>query len=88
MNPGGSLQLVSRVLSKTPMPKDSTEDQAERGAIKTTNIKNTQEASGHVEGLSLGGMQVAGTEGSQEKMVVAPDISSFEGTVLVHTFVH
>ena len=87
MNPGGSLQLVSRVLSKTSMPKDSMEDQAERTAIKTSNIKNNQETSTHIETLSVEGIQAAGTEGSQEEMVVAPDISSFEGIVLILKFV-
>ncbi|KAK8390818.1 hypothetical protein O3P69_010495 [Scylla paramamosain] len=80
MNPSGSLQLVSRVLSKSSMSKDATEDQAEKTVIKTNTMKDSQETSPQVETLSLGSMQAEGTEGSQEEMVVAPDISSFEET--------
>ncbi|KAG0719878.1 Zinc finger and BTB domain-containing protein 17 [Chionoecetes opilio] len=84
MNPSGSLQLVSRVLSKTAMPKeDATEDQTQRTVIKTSDGRESQESCAQVEAMSYEGMQAAGTEASEEEMVVAPDISSFEGTVLV-----
>lgn len=86
MNPGGSLQLVSRVLSKTSINKDSSEEQVERAAIKINNVKSTEEVPGQVEAITLGGLEVAGTEGRQEEMVVAPDITSFEGTVLSYYF--
>lgn len=64
------------------MSKDATEDLAEKTVIKTNTMKDTQETS-QVETISLGSMQAEGTEGSQEEMVVAPDISSFEGRVEV-----
>lgn len=78
MNPGGSLQLVSRVLSKTSITKDLIEEQVERAPIKINNLKSTEEVPGQAEAATVGGMQAVGMEERQEEMVVAPDITSFE----------
>lgn len=85
MNPGGSLQLVSRVLSKTSITKDLTEEQVERAAIKINNLKSTEEVPGQAEAATVGGMAAVGMEERQEEMVVAPDITSFEGTILCNS---
>lgn len=81
MNPGGSLQLVSRVLSKTSMTKDSSEEQTERTAIRVNNVKCTEEVQSQAEPITLGDLEAIGREGRQEEMVVAPDITDYKGKV-------
>lgn len=85
MNPAGSLQLVSRVLSKTSITKDLTEDHVERASIKINNLKSTEEVPGQTEAGTMGGMEAVEMEERQEEMVVAPDITSFEGTILCYS---
>ncbi|XP_037791692.1 zinc finger protein 184-like [Penaeus monodon] len=88
MNSCGALQLVSRVLSKNASSKDSVEEPVERAMIEINNTKEEDHRSpDHLESLTLQeqeqGNQVHIANASQEEMVVAPDIPSFEGRPLL-----
>lgn len=87
MNSCGALQLVSRVLSKNASSKDSVEEPVERAMIEINNTKEEDHRSpDHLESLTLQeqeqGNQVHIANASQEEMVVAPDIPSFEGILV------
>nr|XP_045598030.1 zinc finger and BTB domain-containing protein 14-like [Procambarus clarkii] len=81
MNPCGSLQLVSRVLSKSTSCRDSLDEPVERATIKINNTKDDDYRSqAQLESLILQGEDVKSSEleMNQEEMVVAPDIPGFE----------
>ncbi|XP_071545460.1 uncharacterized protein [Panulirus ornatus] len=81
MNPCGSLQLVSRVLSKSTSSRDSLDEPVERATIKINNMKDDDHRTqAQLESLTLRGedIQTSESETNQEEMVVAPDIPGFE----------
>ncbi|XP_069959818.1 uncharacterized protein [Cherax quadricarinatus] len=80
MNPCGSLQLVSRVLSKSTSSRDSVEEPVERATIKINNMKQDDRRSQtQLQSLTLHeDIKSSQCEFNQEEMVVAPDISDFQ----------
>ncbi|KAG7154599.1 Myoneurin-like 5 [Homarus americanus] len=81
MNPCGSLQLVSRVLSKSSSSRDSLDEPVERATIRINNMKeDDHRTQSQLESLTLRGEEIQTSEPdiNLEEMVVAPDILGFE----------